>query len=94
MTYRRADPSDPPMVQVLVGGVWHHGHVIAQELRADGAWDVHVQYRTPRGCSTLGTFTGDDIRPDLTDHSRGRRPTPASGRPATRWGSRPVRPGR
>ncbi|GEP38908.1 hypothetical protein NPS01_25710 [Nocardioides psychrotolerans] len=71
MTYVRADPNDPPMVQVLVDGVWHHGHVIAQEL-VDGAWQAHVQYRTPRGSSTLGTFTGDDIRPDDTDHSKGR----------------------
>lgn len=71
MTYVRADPNDPPMVQVKVDGIWHHGHVIAQEL-VDDTWEVHVQYRTERS-NRLGTFAGDDIRPDTTDHSRGRR---------------------
>lgn len=74
MTYVRADPNDPPMVMVLVDGVWRHGHVIAQEQREDGEWDVHVQYRTG-GSNRLGTFTGTDVRPDTTDHSGGRKPT-------------------
>lgn len=58
------------MVMVLVDGVWHHGHVIAQEL-VDDAWHAHVQYRTG-GSNRLGTFTGTDVRPDTTDHSGGR----------------------
>lgn len=72
VTYQRADPNDPPMVMVRVDDQWHPGHVIAQELREDGEWDVHVQYRRAPGKRRNGTFTGDDIRPDTTDHSRGR----------------------
>lgn len=70
MTYVCADPDDPPMVMVLVDDERHHAHVIAQEL-VDDAWHAHVQFSTERS-NRLGTFTGDKIRPDTTDHSRGR----------------------
>lgn len=69
MTYLRADPSDPPMVQVLVDGAWWPGHVIAQEQREDGGWDVHVHYSRAPGKRRSGTFDKADVRPDETDYS-------------------------
>lgn len=70
MTYVRADPNNPPMVEVLVDGEWRPGHVIAQEL-IDDVWHAHVQFSTGRSHRN-GTFSGDEIRKDETDYSRGR----------------------
>jgi hypothetical protein len=68
--YVPADPLDPPMVEVLVDGVWYDGQVRAQELR-DGAWVVHAEYRGPKGVY-LAVFPSKHVRSDDTDWARGR----------------------
>ena len=69
MTYRRSDPFDPPMVEVLEDGQWWDGHIEAQEQR-DGVWWAKVRYR--RDGQRGGWFPADRIRADDTDWSEGR----------------------
>lgn len=71
MTYRAADPLDPPLVFVQdEDGVWCDGVVKAQEQRSGGIWWVNVVYS--RDGNRVGWFPEDRVRVDETDYSRGR----------------------